>query len=105
MRFFCDQDVWASTVHYLRSLGHGVTTASEAGMAQAADAQLLSHAQAEGRILVTRDRDFGSLTFTQSAGAGVIYLRIEPTQVAHVHDELQRVLGLYEQAGLTKPSS
>jgi predicted nuclease of predicted toxin-antitoxin system len=66
-------------------------------MAKAVDSELLTAAQALGRILVTRDRDFGSLVFAQSAEAGVIYLRISPAVIASVHAELMRVLEVHTQ--------
>lgn len=52
------------------------------------------------RFLVTRDRDFGSLVFVHAAGTGVIYLRMPPAQQEEVHDQLNRVLFTYSEAGL-----
>ncbi len=63
MKFLADQDVYAITVEFLRSLGHEVQTASERRLSQAADAELLELARAEGRVMVTRDRDYGGLVF------------------------------------------
>ena len=62
MKFLLDQDVYATTVRFLRSLSHDVLTASERGQATATDSHLLQMARRLGRILVTRDRDFGSKT-------------------------------------------
>ncbi len=58
MKFLTDQDVYAVTTGFLIHLGHGVVTAAQLGLAQADDADLLEVAQDEGRIFVTRDRDF-----------------------------------------------
>jgi hypothetical protein len=58
---------------------------------------LLRVAQEQGRILVTRDRDYGGLVFLGPGGAGVIYLRILPSTQAAVHAELERVLSLYPE--------
>ena len=79
MKFLTDQDVYATTVRFLSGLGHDVVTAAQLGLAQAADAELLRVAQEQGRIFVTRDRDFGGLVFVQGGGAGVIYLRMMPS--------------------------
>jgi len=79
MRFLTDQDVYAITIRFLCSLGHDVVTAAQLGLAQADDLELLRVAQAQGRIFVTRDRDFGGLVFVLGSGAGVIYLRILPS--------------------------
>lgn len=100
MRFLSDHDVFAATVTFLRAAGHDVTTAAELGMQQAADVDLLRAAHAAGRLLVTRDRDYGGLVFVRTVGAGVIYLRMSPTAIPAVHAELARLLSLYDEAGL-----
>lgn len=100
MRLLIDQDVYAATVRYLRGLGHDVVTAAEKGMSRSEDADLLRSAQAEDRVFVTRDRDYGGLVFVQSLGAGVLYLRALPSTLAAVHDELGRVLALYNEEDL-----
>jgi predicted nuclease of predicted toxin-antitoxin system len=100
MRLLADQDVYAATVRFLRELGHDVATAAERGMSQSADAALLRTAQADGRVFVTRDRDFGGLVFLQSLGTGVLYLRLLPSTLQAVHAELGRVLSLYNEAEL-----
>jgi len=81
MKFIADQDVYAMTVSFLRGLGHDVFTAADLGMSREKDSQLLRTAHDQGRIFVTRDRDFGALVFVQASGPGVIYLRILPAMV------------------------
>ena len=100
MKFLVDQDVYAATVQFLRDSGHDVETASERGMAQADDTDLLRVAGAEGRVFVTRDRDYGGLVFVQELGAGVLYLRVLPSTLQAVHAELGRVLTLYGESDL-----
>jgi predicted nuclease of predicted toxin-antitoxin system len=100
MKFLTDQDVYATTVRFLSGLGHDVVTAAQLGLAQAEDVALLQAAQAQGRIFVTRDRDFGGLVFVQGGGAGVIYLRMAPSTQNAVHVELERVLTLYSEQEL-----
>lgn len=100
MKFLSDQDVWAATTAFLRGLGHDVVTASELGMAQAADVDLLREAQQQGRIFVTRDRDYGNLVFVMGNSPGVIYLRVLPSTRDAVHAELERVLSLNSEAEL-----
>lgn len=68
MKFLIDQDVYAATGHFISQLGHDVVRAAQIGLSQAADEELLKIAQEQGRILVTRDRDFSSLVFLKSAG-------------------------------------
>ena len=100
MRFLTDQDVYATTVRFLSGLGHDVVTAAQLGLAQAEDAALLQAAQAQGRIFVTRDRDFGGLVFVQGGGSGVVYLRMTPATQNAVHAELERALTLYSEQEL-----
>jgi predicted nuclease of predicted toxin-antitoxin system len=100
MRFLTDQDVYATTIRFLGGLGHDVVTAAQLGLAQAEDTELLRVAHQQGRIFVTRDRDFGGLVFVQGSGAGVIYLRISPSTQNAVHAELERVLTLYSEQEL-----
>jgi len=100
MKFLTDQDVYAATSRFLSGLGHDVVTAAQLGLAQAEDATLLRKAQDQGRIFVTRDRDFGGLVFVQGSGAGVIYLRLSIATQNAVHGELERVLTLYSEQAL-----
>lgn len=100
MRFLTDQDVYAITIRFLSGLGHDVVTAAQLGLAQAEDLELLRVAQDQGRIFVTRDRDFGGLVFVLGSGAGVIYLRILPSTQNAVHAELERILTLYDEQEL-----
>ena len=58
------------------------------GMAAASDEDLLTAAHDQNRIMLTCDRDYGSLVFVRDYGAGVIYLRIRPTTQNSVHAEL-----------------
>jgi predicted nuclease of predicted toxin-antitoxin system len=100
MRFLLDQDVYAATANHLSLLGHDVVRVGQIGLAQAADESLLTEAQSQGRILVTRDRDFGSLVFVRSLGSGVIYLRVLPATQKAVHAELEVVLSTYSEEEL-----
>lgn len=99
MKFLLDQDVYAATVRFLRGLGHDVLTASEAGKATSTDSHLLELARRSGRILVTRDRDFGSLVWVEGLTTGVIYLRIH-SSLQGVHEEVEAVLERYAESRL-----
>jgi predicted nuclease of predicted toxin-antitoxin system len=100
MKFLADQDVYGVTVRFLVGLGHDVVPVAQLGLSHADDSELLRVAHTEGRIFVTRDRDFGALVFVQGSGPGVIYLRILPSTQAAVHAELARVLTLYDEQEL-----
>lgn len=100
MKFLLDQDVYALTVRFLREQGHDVLTAADIGGSRATDETLLTRAQEQARLFVTRDRDFGGLVFVRGFGAGVIYLRLEPSTLQAVHEELARVLQSYTAEAL-----
>jgi predicted nuclease of predicted toxin-antitoxin system len=100
MKFLLDQDVYAVTARFLSNLGHDVVPVAQLGLSRADDEKILRVAQAQDRILVTRDRDFGNLVFVQALGSGVLYLRILPSTQNAVHDELARVLITYAQDAL-----
>jgi predicted nuclease of predicted toxin-antitoxin system len=102
MKFFLDQDVYSSTACLLREHGHDVVTASETGCSRSSDSDLLRLACEQGRIFVTRDRDFGGLVFVTGLGPGVIYLRVLPSTLQQVHKELESVLGAYPEEALKK---
>jgi len=89
MRLLIDQDVHQVTVNQLKEWGHDVTTVRELEMQQASDERLLTKAREADRILITRDKDFGALTFLkESLSTGVVLLRLTPTTVERVHREL-----------------
>ena len=100
MRFLADQDVYALTTRFVRDLGHDVITAADLRLSSASDIDLLQAAIADRRILITRDRDFGSLIFVNAIRGGVIYLRMLPSTLHAVHQELERVLNHYDETVL-----
>ncbi len=95
MRFLLDQDVYAATARFLRDSGHDVVTAGEIGCSKAADSELLNLAQSQDRIFITRD--FGSLVYLKHLGSGVIYLRVLPSTLNTVHQEIETVLRNYSE--------
>lgn len=102
MKFLLDQDVYALTDRFLREQGYDVVTASELGLSRASDSDLLKTAGEQGRIFITRDRDYGNLVFVHNAGSGVIYLRALPSTISDVHAELKKVLETYEETEMAK---
>ncbi len=66
MKFLTDQDVYQATVELLRGLGYEVETAREVGVARALDEELLKRARNRRRVLMTRDKGFGALTFVRT---------------------------------------
>ena len=101
MKLLLDQDVYAVTARFLEEYEYDIVSAAELGLARADDEVLLNEAQKHDRILITRDRDFGNLVFVKKIGAGVIYLRMLPSTLNHVHKELEIVLKKYSEEDLS----
>ena len=101
MRFLADQDIYKITIDNLREWGHDLLTAEELGLQQASDENLLKRAQAERRLLLTRDKDFGGLVFlNKELSTGVILLRMTPVVTEEVHRELHRLLEEHDEEEL-----
>lgn len=100
MKLLLDQDVYGLTVRFLIESGYDLLTVAQLDMSQAPDEEVLKTAQAQNRILITRDRDYGNLIFVKGLGSGVIYLRMQPNTLPAVHSELLRVLGMYTEPDL-----
>jgi len=101
MYFLADHDVFGATIAFLRSQGHNVLTAREAGLARSPDNEVLRQARQTGRILLTRDSDYGSLTFLDAQPSlGIILLRISLPVIPHVHEELLRLLSEHSEEEL-----
>lgn len=100
MRFLLDQDVYAATARFLAARGHDVRLAGEIGLSRASDVNMLQAAYKQGRLLVTRDKDFGRLAFLERMGGGILYLRILPATLDAVHSELARVLDEHTETEL-----
>lgn len=77
MRFLVNENVTATVISGLRQRGHDVLSVKES-MRSEADDVILARAQAEERIVLTHDKDFGELAFRSQlpAACGVILLRV-----------------------------
>ena len=77
MRFLADENVSRLVIERLRNGGHDVISIGDA-RAGAPDRDVLHAADAENRILITEDRDFGELIVRQRLGVhGLILLELD----------------------------
>jgi predicted nuclease of predicted toxin-antitoxin system len=96
MRFIVDESTGTAVVAYLSDAGHDVVAVCEV-MPQASDDAILVRALAEGRIVVTNDKDFGELAFRwRQRHAGVILLRSKDDSA---NQRVQLVKTVLEQFG------
>jgi predicted nuclease of predicted toxin-antitoxin system len=86
VRWLVDECVDAKLVAWLRELGHDVAYVAETAPAER-DSEIIQRAQADGRLLLTEDKDFGDLVFRLGHQVpGIVLLRIEPA----MHDLKRR---------------
>lgn len=103
MRFLVDQDIYGVTVKWLMENDQDVITAKDLDLQRAPDLELLRKAAELDRVLITRDKDFGSLLFLrEKPQQGVIRLAIDPTTIDAVHGELDNVLENHESEELKR---
>jgi predicted nuclease of predicted toxin-antitoxin system len=77
MRLMVNENVSGTAIRALRERGHDVLSVKES-LRGSGDAQILARAQADERVLVTHDKDFGELAFRYGlpAASGVVLLRL-----------------------------
>ena len=88
MRILADENFPGDAVDALQKRGHDVVWA-HSDSPGASDVEILARAQAERRILLTFDKDFGELAFRSGlpASSGIVLFRIStpsPSYVARV---------------------
>ena len=99
MKFFLDQDVYEITYRFLLENYFDVLRAKELGRETASDIEILQAALKKDRILITRDKDFGSLIFfIKLKCPGVILIRSEPKYINETHKILMELLSNYQVA-------
>ncbi len=95
MHVIVNENVSATVIHELRDRGHDVVSVKES-MRSAPDDAVLRRAAEENRLVVTHDKDFGTLAFRWGlpAASGVILLRLSG---ASPEADNQRILDILEQ--------
>jgi predicted nuclease of predicted toxin-antitoxin system len=80
MRILANENVTRTVVEGLRASGHDVLSVKESLRGEKDDA-ILARAQAETRVVLTHDKDFGELAFRVGlpAESGVILMRLSGT--------------------------
>lgn len=77
MRIRVNENMARSVVQKLRDRGHDVLAAKES-MRGEEDSTILARAQAEARLVITQDKDFGELAYRSGlpAQCGIILFRL-----------------------------
>jgi predicted nuclease of predicted toxin-antitoxin system len=77
MRFLTNENISVTVVRVLREHGYDVLAVKDSMRSETDDA-ILARAQAEGRLVVTQDKDFGELAFRSRlpAPCGIVLFRL-----------------------------
>jgi predicted nuclease of predicted toxin-antitoxin system len=98
MRFLLDESVDVRLAGFLRSLGHDCAIIGQAFPSSLNDLAVLAIAFREARVLITLDRHFGKLVFSDGQPhAGVVYLRLRDEPIEVYRDRLRVVLDQHAQ--------
>ncbi|WP_373548673.1 DUF5615 family PIN-like protein [Haliscomenobacter sp.] len=112
MIFLADEGVDKSLVELLRAASYDVFYVAESA-SSISDEEVLALANSDGRILITRDKDFGELVYRlKRIHSGIILVRMEElpsisrsTYVDHfIRENLDKLAGHFVvlQPGLTR---
>jgi predicted nuclease of predicted toxin-antitoxin system len=95
MRLCANENIPAESVARLRDDGHDVLWIRDVAPGSA-DSAVLARAWAEGRLLITFDKDFGELVFRRGATAshGIVLFRISCPSPAAVARQVAAALAL-----------
>ena len=71
-----DENIHSAVLAFLEGEGFDVLDVKRAGLVGSTDQALMTRANAEGRVILTHDSDFGTLAFTMGTlQTGILYLR------------------------------
>lgn len=82
MKFLVDAQLPPALAQWLREAGYDAQAAREAGLREAEDSVIWRFAQAEGRVILTKDEDFARRAQTGASGPVIVWLRVGNTSNA-----------------------
>jgi predicted nuclease of predicted toxin-antitoxin system len=92
LKLLADENIARDMVTWLRNQGCDVLHAAET-LAREVDSVLLGTAEAEGRLLLTEDKDFGELVFRDGLNShGIVLLRLGKLAIS---DRIARLAGVW----------
>lgn len=93
MKFLADMGVSPRVVEHLRLMGHDAVHLHEHGLDRMTDTDILAKAQAENRVVLTHDLDFGDLlAASQDVLPSVILFRLQDMRPGTVNRHLDDIL-------------
>jgi predicted nuclease of predicted toxin-antitoxin system len=96
MKFLADMGIAAATATHLRSLGHAAVHLRELGLQRLEDEAIVRMAEAEARIILTHDLDFGRIVALSGARVpSVVTFRLNDMRPASVNGALAATLARF----------
>jgi predicted nuclease of predicted toxin-antitoxin system len=82
VKFLVDAQLPPALARLIDAAGHEAEHVADAGLRDASDAAIWSHAQTTGAIVLTKDEDFAARSLRGGAGPVVVWLRVGNTSRA-----------------------
>lgn len=92
MKFLADENIYTSTIRFLRSLGHDVLDVKELRLFGLSDDRLLNLSRKDDRILLTLDKDFVDLRYPMKTDCSILIVRVKPPTPENINHALVKFL-------------
>ncbi len=93
MKFIVDENVSRFVIQSLANAGYDVVSVHDVGLKSAADEAIIRFGIEKGRVIITHDRDFGSLLrYPTRKNSGVILIRLRRPSPQNVWKAIKRAL-------------
>ncbi len=96
IRFHLDENCHHAIAEGLRRRGVDVSTTPEAGLMSASDEQQVAYGVANGRVILTQDRDFLRLHAAGMAHVGIVYCEKDTRSIGAIIQGLVLIWELLE---------
>lgn len=108
MRFSVDNNISPKVAQLLAGAGHDARHVRDCGLQAATDSEVLEHAAAEARVLISADTDFGALLVRSGANApssSLCFCSSEPETLPAPHISRLLVSRCQSLYGFVSPKS
>ncbi len=100
MRFLVDAQLPPALARWLREAGHEAVHVEDAGLRDAEDGEIWTHALENDAIIMTKDEDFAARTMQASRAPMIVWLRVSnatnPVLRAWIEARLPGILQLLD---------
>jgi predicted nuclease of predicted toxin-antitoxin system len=100
VRFLVDAQLPPALARWLKDAGHDAEHVQEAGLREATDAAIWTHALQTGAIIVTKDEDFAARSVREVTSPVIVWLRVGNTTNVALRGWMElRLSGVVRLAG------